>query len=51
MDIDASKYKTLEEVTQAFANSNLGGSKTLWDTMFTLMSNFDPGFMQDWEVE
>lgn len=51
MDIDASKYKTLDEVTQAFADSNLGGAKTLWDTMFTLISNFDPGFAQDWEVE
>ena len=51
MDIDAQKYGTLEEVTAAFGESNLGGTKTLWDTMFTLLSNFDPAFMQEWEME
>lgn len=51
MDIDAQKYGTLEEVTAALGKSNLGGTKTMWDTMLTLMSNYDPTFMQEWEME
>ena len=51
VDIDPEQYSTLEDVYKAFADSGLGGSETLWGSLFTLLSSVDSGFMYDWNLE